>query len=184
MTDFSDRIDRLREKWRYTGRERPDFALVPGPGQESVWDYPRPPRLQQDSRIIEVIIEDAIIAKTRAAYRILETASPPTVYLPPQDVRLELLEPAAGGSVCEWKGKARYFSIRLRGRLLRHAAWCYPEPFPEFEAIADYVSFYPSMLGCYVDGERAGPQPGGFYGGWVTADVIGPFKGEPGTEWW
>lgn len=177
-------ILRLREKWRYRGDVRPPFAIAPAPGQESVWDYPRPPRVAADSRRVVVAHAGTTIADSRAALRVLETASPPVFYLPPRDVRSELLRSSPATSLCEWKGRARYWSVRVGGRILPDVAWSYPEPFLEFEAIAGYVSFYPGRLECFVDDERVRPQPGGFYGGWVTDEVVGPFKGEPGTGTW
>lgn len=167
-----------------TGRQRPSFAVVPRRGQESVWDYPRPPRLAPDCREVIVRAGDTLVARTVRATRILETASPPTFYIPIEDVVPGVLEPAAGASYCEWKGRARYWSVRAGGRVIERAAWSYPEPLPGFEAIGRSVAFYASTLECAVDGERVRPQPGGFYGGWITGDVVGPFKGEPGTLGW
>ncbi len=167
--------------WSYSGQRRPDFAVEPGPGQESVWDYPRPPALVPCSRRVEVSAADRLIAVSRRTVRILETASPPTFYLPPEDVDWSLLDAVAGSSFCEWKGRAGYFALRGRQSVV---AWSYPEPTPEFAAIAGYVSFYPGRVRCTVDGETVRPQPGDFYGGWVTEDVVGPFKGEPGTGHW
>lgn len=170
--------------WRYTGKDRPAFAVAPGAGQESVWDYPRPPRLSPDSR--EVVIEagGAVIARTTRAIRYCETASPPSFYLPPDDVDRARLIPATGSSVCEWKGVAQYWTVQVEGPPLVAAAWCYPELTPEFEAIRDYLAFYPSRLACYVAGVRVKPQPGSFYGGWMTPEIVGPVKGEPGTSGW
>lgn len=182
---FSEAERAARSMWRHVGDERPPFAAVPGEGQESVWDYPRPPRLSSDAREVIVRTGAVEIARTRRAMRVLETASPPTFYLPPEDVRTDLLEPAAGGSVCEWKGRASYWSVVAYGERLPSAAWSYPRPTAaRFEPIAGWFSFYPARLDCFVDGVRVAPQPGRFYGGWVTPDVIGPFKGEPGTESW
>jgi uncharacterized protein (DUF427 family) len=112
---------------------------------------------------------------------VLETASPPTFYLPPQDVEPSVLVPAAGSSFCEWKGRARYFDVRTPEARVASAAWAYPEPFAEFAAIAGWLAFYPRRVGCFVGGERARAQAGGFYGGWITGEIVGPFKGEPGT---
>jgi uncharacterized protein (DUF427 family) len=116
--------------------------------------------------------------------RVLETASPPTFYVPPADVRLEWLEPAPGGSRCEWKGEARYWTISLSGDTIERAAWSYPDPFPGFEGIRDWLAFYPGKLDCFVGPDLVTPQPGGLYGGWVTPELVGPWKGEPGTESW
>jgi uncharacterized protein (DUF427 family) len=175
---------RGRGGWRYDGRERPPFAAEPGEGQESVWDYPRPPRLEADPREIIVRLGDTVLARSRRALRVLETASPPTVYLPPEDIQMARLEPATGSSRCEWKGAARYWTVVTPGARLERVGWSYPDPFPEFAALRDHVSFYPARVECFVDGVRVVPQPGGFYGGWITPEIVGPVKGEPGTEWW
>lgn len=175
---------RGREKWRYTGSVRPEFAETPGEGQESVWDYPRPPRIEPDPREVLVRAGRHVVARTRRAVRVLETASPPTFYLPPDDTDSSLLEPAPDRSRCEWKGEARYWSVTAPEGTLLAVGWSYPEPFPEFASLAGYLSFYPGRLECRVDGVRALPQPGQFYGGWVTPELAGPFKGEPGSESW
>lgn len=133
---------------------------------------------------MRVLIGDTTITDTKRALRVLETASPPTFYLPPEDVRQEFLEEGSGGSFCEWKGAAKYWSVRVGDHFLENVAWSYPEPLPGFEECGGYLSFYPARLVCIVGGEQVHPQPGGFYGGWVTSDVVGPFKGTPGTEWW
>ncbi len=168
--------------WRNTGSRRPDFADEPAPGQESVWDYPRPPAIEPCRREIEIRQGDKVIATSDRGYRIMETASPPTVYLPMSAVDWSLLEEAGGTSFCEWKGAAKYWG--LAGDPATVVAWAYPQPSSAFAAIADHVSFYPGRVECYLDGERVRPQPGGFYGGWITDDIAGPFKGEPGTEHW
>lgn len=170
--------------WKYDGTERPSFADKPGSNEESVWDYPRPPALQKDTRQVNVMIGEVPVASTESAVRMLETASPPTFYLPPDDVNTELLIPAGGGSICEWKGKASYWTIQAGGQKVERGCWSYEHPRPAFKEIAGYFSFYPGMVTCYVDGERVKPQPGGFYGGWMTAEIIGPVKGEPGTGGW
>ena len=170
--------------WTYGGEQRPPFAVVPQTGQESVWDYPRPPRLEPDHREIVVRVGAVQIARTCRSYRILETASPPTFYLPPDDLNLDCLEPADGRSICEWKGTAQYWSVVGGGRRLEAVGWSYPDPLPAYRAIAGYLSFYPARVECLVDSLRVTPQPGGFYGGWVTPEIVGPFKGEPGTEGW
>jgi len=175
---------RGRSGWRWTGDERPPFAQEPGPGQESVWDYPRPPKLVPDARHVVVRLGETVVADTTAAYRVCETASPPTFYLPPEDVRTQLLEPARGASRCEWKGEARYWTVVAEGTRLERAAWSYPEPFPGFEPVRGYLCFYPGPLTCSVDGHPVVPQPGRFYGGWITPELVGPFKGEPGSEGW
>jgi len=162
------------------------LAVRPGPGQESVWDYPRPPRLEATPRRVRVVLGGVTIADTVHALRVLETSHPPTYYVPPADVRGDCLEEVPGvGSVCEWKGAARYFNVTAGGRRALRAAWSYPAPTPTFAALKDHLAFYvAAMDACYLDDEQAHAQPGGFYGGWVTSDVVGPFKGEPGTEGW
>jgi uncharacterized protein (DUF427 family) len=170
--------------WRYVGTERPSFAVTPGPGQESVWDYPRPPRVERDARRIEVRMGDTCIAKTARALRVLETASPPTFYIPPADVDLQQLMASTGSSHCEWKGAARYWSVRADDQLLQHVAWSYPAPHEAFANLRDHIAFYPGRLECYVEGLRVQPQPGQFYAGWITPELVGPFKGAPGTEGW
>ena len=177
-------LERERAKWEYRGRKRPDFAIDPGPGQESVWDYPRPPRLDKDTRSVRVIHEGAAIAETSNAIRVLETASPPVFYIPPADVHKELFVAGRGSSLCEWKGPATYWSLQARDGVLENVAWSYEDPFEGFEEIRGYFSVYPARLECFVGGLRVEPQPGGFYGGWVTAEIVGPFKGDPGTGHW
>ena len=159
--------------------------IVPAPGQESVWDYPRPPRVEAVTKRIRIELAGVVIVDTERALRVLETANPPTYYLPQLDVRMDLLEPSTHRSVCEWKGQARYWSVRLGERVVTDAAWSYPEPTPAFAAIRDHLAFYAGKMdACYVGDARVTPQPGGFYGGWITPDVVGPFKGEPGTLHW
>lgn len=148
------------------------------PGQESVWDYPRPPRLEPTSRRILVVFNGVVIAETQQAQRVLETSHPPVYYLPPADVRRDLLHPSEHTSFCEWKGMARYLSLEVGDRIAENVAWYYPTPAPAFAAIRDWIAFYPSRVdACYVDDERVQPQPGDFYGGWITSEIVGPFKG-------
>ena len=159
--------------------------VVPAAGQESVWDYPRPPRLEATGKRIRVAFGERTIADTTQAYRVLETSHPPVYYLPPGDIASGVLVPTAGSSVCEWKGAAVYFDVVVDGQTAERAAWSYQSPADGFAPIAGYVAFYAGpMDACWVDGERATPQPGGFYGGWITADVVGPFKGELGSGGW
>jgi uncharacterized protein (DUF427 family) len=177
-------LDAAREHWRWRGADRPPFAIAPGPGQESVWDYPRPPALRAGEREVSVRWDGIEIARTRRAIRLLETAHPPSFYLPWADVDRRWFEAAGGGSVCEWKGPARYWSLVRDDARLERVAWSYPEPFAGAEAIAAHVAFYAHALDCRVDGDRVLAQPGGFYGGWITRELVGPFKGERGTEGW
>jgi len=158
---------------------------TPGPGQESVWDYPRPPRVEPVARRVRIVFADVTLADTERALRVLETSHPPTYYLPPEDVRRDLLRPEPERSICEWKGTACYFGVQVGERLAAASAWSYPEPLPAFAVLKDHFAFYASRMdACYVGEERVTPQPGGFYGGWITADVVGPFKGGPGTAGW
>ncbi len=168
--------------WKYMGGQRPDIAVEPGPGQESVWDYPRPPALKPDRRLVEVRDGDTLLARSEACVRLCETASPPTFYLPPGDVDMDALVPVAERSVCEWKGAAAYFALARAPET--PVAWSYPRPRAKYEKLKDYVAFYPGRVACFVDGVRVEPQPGRFYGGWITPDVVGPFKGSPGTGHW
>ncbi|HSH76355.1 MAG TPA: DUF427 domain-containing protein, partial [Longimicrobiales bacterium] len=141
-------------RWRWTGAERPPFAEPPGEGQESVWDYPRPPRVTRDQRRVVVVAGRTVIADSVRTLRVLETANPPTFYIPPDDVRMELLRPARGESTCEWKGKAEYWTVRTpEGDVAQAAAWIYPRPHSAYETIRGYVAFYPSRVDCYVNEE-------------------------------
>jgi uncharacterized protein (DUF427 family) len=154
---------------------------------ESVWDYPRPPRAEPSGRRIRVVLAGTVIADTTRARRVLETSHPPVYYVPLEDVTPDALEPARGpGSFCEWKGEATYFDvIGGGGRRAERAAWAYPDPTPAFETIRDAVAFYPGLMDeCTLDGEVVEAQKGGFYGGWITSDLVGPFKGGPGTRGW
>lgn len=170
--------------WRWTGSERPPFARAPRAGEESVWDYPRPPRIAPDARTVVVRAGAVELARTTRALRVLETASPPTFYLPREDVRTTFLARADGTSWCEWKGAATYWDVVLPDRRLESVAWSYEDPSPEFAALRGCVSFYPARVACFVDDVRVAAQPGGFYGGWVTPEIVGPYKGEPGTSGW
>ena len=152
---------------------------------ESVWDYPRPPALEPEHRRIVVHLGGEVVADTTSALRVLETSHPPTYYLPPGDIAPGVLEAALGASICEWKGRARYLSVVAGGERREAAAWSYPQPLAPYGALAGHVAFYcAAMDRCDVGGEAAQPQPGGFYGGWVTSWVTGPFKGAPGTMGW
>ena len=159
--------------------------IPPGPGQESVWDYPRPPRLERVPERIRVVFAGAVLADTTAAWRVLETSHPPTYYLPKADIAPGALVPAGGGSVCEWKGPAAYVDVVLGGRRAERVGWTYPAPLPPFAPIADHFAFYAGpMDACFVGDERATPQPGGFYGGWMTSRIVGPVKGGAGSWGW
>jgi uncharacterized protein (DUF427 family) len=163
---------------------RPDPDPV-GPGRESVWDYPRPPRLEPTPRRLRVVLGGELIAETTGAYRVLETSHPPNYYLPPGDVTPGALERVEQSTFCEWKGRAHYYTVRGGDRIEGDAAWGYDTPSPAFEPIRGYVGFYASRVdACYVDDELVVAQPGGFYGGWITSDIAGPFKGTPGSRGW
>ena len=139
-------LARARAQWNHRGSGRPKWAVAPGENQESVWDYPRPPRLDPDSRLVRVVLGDTVIAESHRAIRVLETASPPSFYIPPQDVRTELLTRAPGASLCEWKGSATYWSLCLDGQEIRNVAWSYEQPFVDFASLRGYLSFYPGKL--------------------------------------
>jgi uncharacterized protein (DUF427 family) len=177
-------LESARSLWKWRGQERPPFASPAHPGQESVWDYPRPPRLAPDPREVVVVWGTVEVARTRRAIRVLETAHPPSFYLPWSDVARHLFQPAAGASFCEWKGPASYWSLADGARRLERVAWSYPLPLAGAEALADCVALYPGSLECRVGGARVTAQPGGFYGGWITPELVGPFKGVAGSDGW
>lgn len=182
MTKFfepDEATHQARSQWQHRGATRPEFAAVPGLDQESVWDYPRPPRIEPYTGRVEIWFEENCIASTTHAQRILETAGPPTYYLPPQDTRMEWLKESGTQSFCEWKGLGVDLDLIFG---VRSVAWTYPKVFPEFAAIQGWLAFYPARVKCLRDGLRVLPQPGHYYGGWVTDEVVGPFKGEPGIE--
>lgn len=159
--------------------------IKPGPGQESVWDYPRPPRVENCSEKIKIVKHDKVIADTDQAKRVLETSHSPVYYIPPKDISRDVVIQNSQQSWCEWKGVACYFIVILEGRTIKNAAWAYPSPFPAFEAIRDHLAFYLHLMdGCFVGDEKVQSQAGGFYGGWVTSNIVGPFKGETGTQGW
>ena len=152
---------------------------------ESVWDYPRPPRVEPSERHVRVIVDGIVIADTRRALRVLETSHPPAWYLPAADVRMDLLHPTSRETACEFKGRASYFDISAGGRDRRDAAWTYARPMPGYEPLTGHIAFYPARVdACWVGDERVRAQPGGFYGGWITSQIVGPFKGDPGTGGW
>ncbi len=159
--------------------------IKPQPGQESVWDYPRPAILEDTHKQIKVVFNDLVIAETRRGKRVLETSHPPVYYVPPEDVKREYLQETPRKTWCEWKGYCCYYHISVGAKQVQFAAWSYFEPTPNFVPIQGYFGFYPNLMtACYVEGELVKPQPGNFYGGWITDDIVGPFKGEPGTMGW
>ncbi len=178
---------------RYRGkiRGRPDASeiVVPGPGEESVWDYPRPPRVEAAPERVRVDFAGRTIADSARALRVVETAGAPVYYIPRDDVAMDCLEPAAGWSLCEWKGIARYWDLVAGDRRSEAAAWSYPDPLTDlgqgYERLRDHLAFYPGRVDtCWLDDEPVTAQPGGFYGGWVTPRIVGPIKGLPGSEGW
>lgn len=159
--------------------------VKPKAGQESVWDYPRPPRLERTNKHVEVIFNGELVADSVRAWRVLETSHPPVYYIPLEDIKDNYLQASSMVSYCEWKGQAAYFDLVSGHRRMVNAAWTYKRPSAPFQPIQDHVAFYAWAVDeCRVDGERVIPQPGHFYGGWITADIVGPFKGEPGTRGW
>jgi uncharacterized protein (DUF427 family) len=151
--------------------------ITPGPDQESVWDYPRPPRLEDSPKHIQVIFNGTVIADTHRAKRVLETSHPPVYYIPPEDIKMEFLTLTERTTWCEWKGQATYHTITVGDKQAQNAAWSYPRPTPGFEAMKNYIAFYPSLMdACYVNGEQVQAQAGDFYGGWISRDIVGPFK--------
>ena len=168
-----------RDKWRYSGQARPEFAQIPVAGQESVWDYPRPPVIEDCPHLLEIRLGADVIATTQRGKRVCETAGAPTYYFPPEDVVGHVV-PGDGHSLCEWKGVAE--SLDIAG--VASAGWRYVAMFPGFEALYLWIACYPAKLECHVNGERVISQPGGYYGGWVTSNLAGPIKGVPGSSDW
>jgi uncharacterized protein (DUF427 family) len=161
------------------------IPIPPALGQESVWDYPRPPRVEPVDARVEIMLGGVAIVDTRDVVRVLETSHPPVYYLPVAAFAPGSVEPGSGSSFCEFKGSARYFDLVGGGRRAARAAWSYPSPSPGFEALVGRLAVYAGRVDrCTVDGEVVVPQPGGFYGGWITAGIVGPFKGDPGTMGW
>ena len=164
------------------GHPEPDPV---GPGQESVWDYPRPAICEPTSRRVEIIHRGVKIVDTKRAWRTLETSHPPTYYIPPADVMISLLNPNPRRTMCEWKGQANYWDIAVDGDVIEAGAWSYPSPTLPFAAIRDFLAFYPDPLDeCLIDGIKITPQPGQFYGGWISQYECGPFKGGPNSRFW
>ena len=155
-----------------------------GLSRESVWSYPRPPEVRPEPRPVSVLLAGERIASSERALRVCETAGAPVVYLPPEDIEAGVLLPASGKTLCEFKGAASYYDVVGGGRKLERAAFTYRRPTAPYVELTGFVSFYPALLECRLDGERVQPQPGRFYGGWVTAEISGPIKGEPGSEAW
>lgn len=159
--------------------------IKPAPGQESVWDYPRPPRLERTQKHILIVFNGVEIANTHCAWRVLETSHPPVYYIPSEDIATRYLVPGNGRSWCEWKGQAQYHTLVVGEKTAVNVGWSYPNPTPPFAPLKEHIAFYAAPMDkCTVDGESVRPQPGQFYGGWITSDIVGPFKGEPGSMGW
>lgn len=159
--------------------------VEPQPGQESVWDYPRPPRVEDSARHIQVVLNGVMIADTQRAKRVLETSHPPVYYIPIADVKMEYFAPSQHRTYCEFKGGANYYTISVDGETIPDGAWTYRNPEAGYESLRDHLAVYPQrMEACFVDGERVQAQAGDFYGGWITSGIVGPFKGGPGTVGW
>ncbi len=184
MDELPGWIAKARAHWTWRGAARPAFGVEPGVGEESVWDYPRPPAIVDDAREVVVRWNGRDVVRTRRAVRVLETAHPPSFYLPWDDAMRSLFARAEGASFCEWKGPAQYWDLVDGDARIAGVAWSYPSPLAGAEVLADRVAFYASRVDCYVDGARVLPQPGGFYGGWITPELTGPFKGDPGSTGW
>ena len=168
-------------------RPLPKDIVKPGPDQESVWDYPRPPRVEEITKHGRVLLNGHLIASSSRLLKVMETASPPTYYFPPEDVDLACLVESAQRTFCEWKGEASYWHVGVDGKRVENAAWAYAVPLEDSGDCAQlrgYFAFYPHGLECFLEGNRIEPQQGGFYGGWITPDITGPFKGSPGTRGW
>ena len=179
LLEITAEIRAMRSKWRYRGGSRPHFSVQPGPGQESVWDYPRPPEISLDSRCLDVSYDGRKIARSASTKKVVETAGAPTFYFASGDVDTDCLVSSNRTSVCEWKGLAVSVDL-IAGP--KDVGWRYIDTFPEFTEIGGFYAFYPGKLDCRIDGETALPQGGGYYGGWITSDLVGPFKGDPGTS--
>jgi len=147
---------------------------------ESVWDYPKPPKVEDTAKSVKIVFNEVVIAETTHAKRVLQTGHPPVYYIPRQDIHMEYLTSTTKTSTCEFKGKAFYYDLKVGTKSVSNVGWSYPEPTKGYESIKDYVAFYPKpMDACYVDGERVTPEPGEYFGGWVTKDIVGPFEGAP-----
>ena len=162
----------------------PASRVDPEPGQESVWDYPRPPRAEAVAERVRIEFSGLELATSTNAMRVLETSHPPVYYLPPADVRMDLLARNHHRTFCEYKGRAAYYDLAYGGHTITDVAWFYPEPVAVFAELRDLLAFYPSKVDCYVGKDLAHSQEGDFYGGWITPRVVGPFKGAPGTMGW
>ncbi|MEM6763155.1 MAG: DUF427 domain-containing protein [Pseudomonadota bacterium] len=182
-----ERVKPSRAHWRHASR--PARIEPVGEGEESVWDFPRPPRLEPVASRLRVEVAGVVVAETTRGYRILETAGAPVYHFPSEDVAMEHLEPTGRITVCEWKGAATYFDVVVGKTRRSEAAYTYPDPFDDlgqgFAKIAGFIVFYASRVdGAFIDDIKVTPQPGGYYSGWVTPNLRGPIKGDPGSEGW
>lgn len=181
MGKRGDDLQRLRAQ----SRDRPEEIETPGPGQESVWDFPRPPRIEDVRDLLRVELGGEVVAVTTRGKRICETASAPVYYFPPNDVRRIYLSRSGHTSLCEWKGVATYWNVRAGGTSAKNGAFSYENPFPGYEDVTHWIAFYANRMdACFIGDEQVAPQPGNFYAGWVTSKLTGPFKGGPGSERW
>ena len=158
--------------------------IEPTGDQESVWDYPRPPRVEPSSDEVVVAFRGITLARSGRTQRVLETSQPPAYYVPRDDINMDLLRPSRTRSYCEWKGEAAYFDLEMDGETRKQVGWTYPNPTTGFEAITDHIAFYAQALDCTLDGEPVMANEGTFYGGWITSKVVGPFKGGAGSRGW
>ena len=180
---ITPRLRQYAEQWAKS--HKPHAIESPGPGQISVWNFPRPPAVERVLERVEVYFAGQRIASTDQALRVCETASPPTYYIPPDDVAADCVQLDTGNSWCEWKGDANYYALVVEDQVAARAAWGYTDPHQEYALLAGFLSFYPGRVDrCTVGDRIVGPQPGRFYGGWVTDDLAGPFKGAPGSQSW
>jgi len=179
LLEETEEILAARAKWQFTGKTRPEFAETPGVNQESVWDYPRPPVIEDVNKHLEVRHNSQVIAATTSGKRVLETAGAPAYYFHSKDINRKLGEARDIVSTCEWKGLAQ--AITIDGAEI---GWRYVQMFPAFKELYLWMSFYPSKVDCYLDNQLVQAQPGGYYGGWVTNDLVGPIKGNPGSQGW
>jgi uncharacterized protein (DUF427 family) len=181
MVDDTQRTQ--QQYWRNLKRERPSDIIVPAPGQESVWDYPRPPAVEPVAERLQVWFAGAPIADTVHGLRVIETSCPPTYYFPQEDVRLDFLKPMVHTTLCEWKGLATYWDVNIRGRRQEAVAWSYDSPEPAYGRLKRHFAFYPGLVDtCLVGTQQVQAQVGDYYGGWITSNIVGPFKGAPGSR--
>jgi len=185
MTNIPKELKKEVNKWRSFKRKKPDNIVKPAPGQESIWDYPRPPKVELFSKNIRVESGGEVIAETTKSYKVMETSSPPCYYISQEYIKMNYLITSTHKTLCEWKGSAKYWSIKVGDRYFENAGWSYSAPWEGFEEIKDHIAFFAGRVdACFIDDEKVVPQAGDFYGGWTTSNIVGPFKGEKGTEHW